>query len=405
MKRILLFAALLTGTLASAQTTITSTGDGNASNPFIWDCFCFPTPNDDVIINHDVTMNVDWIVNGGGSITINASGSFIEDAMNRTILVDGAGSAFSNNGFTELTNMTFTNGATGINTAGFLLDTALFVGTTSSFTNTGVIAGTDSVLVNGTFDNGPNGILQLGDLWNNGTTTHAGSLYADSVLNTGSFTSTSVIYCNEFGNDGLYSHSAEFFIANNFYNAGDITFTSTAVILVGNDMLSGDTLGGSASIVNDGAVGIDNDFLNTDALSGSGRYCIINNSTNSGTVTGTLDICDQSPGGGFDVNIGSVAGTVTNCSSVCDVGVEDLAADEVLIYPNPTNNFFTIEFSDEMNGQVRYELFSLTGEVVLSNEMMETTNTVDMSSLTNGVYLCKIFSENGTIVTERIVKN
>ena len=404
MKQLLLVAILLCGSYISAQTTITSTGDGNANNPFIWDCFCFPTPNDNVIINHDVTMNVDWIVNAGGSITISASGSFIEDANNRTILIDGAGSAFNNNGFTELTNVAFTNGAIGTNTASFLLDTALFVGATSSFNNSGVIVGTDSVLINGTLDNTLGAELAIGDFWNNGTTTNAGTIYSDSLLNTATMNSTGAIYCHDFGNDGPFTQSAQFFVESNFYNADDFTLTSTAVLVVGNDMLTGDTLGGSASIINDGGVSVGNDFLNTDAMSGSGRYCVTNSSTNSGTVTGTLDFCDQSPGAGFDINLGTVDASVTFCSSPCNVGVEELATNEILVYPNPAAESFTIEYAEQTTTQLRFELYNLLGELVLSDQLSETSTQIDISTLNSGVYLCKISDSFGSMTTERLVK-
>lgn len=117
----------------------------------------------------------------------------------------------------------------------------------------------------------------------------------------------------------------------------------------------------------------------------------------------SLQVCSLKPS--FGLKISTVMRMGRPLAPACEVGVEDLAADDVLIYPNPTNDFFTIEISDDMNGQLRYELFSLTGKVVLSNEMMETTNTADLSTLTNGVYLCKIFNQNGLIITERIVKN
>jgi hypothetical protein len=404
MKNLLLVAVLCYATMSTAQTTITSTANGNANNPFIWDCFCFPTPNDNVIINHDVTMNVDWIVNGGGSITISAAGSFIEDAMNRVILIDGAGSEFNNNGFTELTSVAFTNGASGLNTSDFLLDTALFVDGTSAFVNSGILVGTDSVLITGTLENNLGAELAIGDFWNDGTTTNAGTIYSDSLLNTGTFTSTGAIYCHDFGNDGPFSQSAQFFVESNFYNADDVTLTSTAVLVVGNDMLTGDTLGGSSSIVNDGGVSVGNDFLNTEDLSGSGRYCVTNSSTNSGTVTGTLDFCDQSPGGGFDINLGTVDASVTFCSSPCNVGVEELASNEILVYPNPARESFTIEYSEQATGRLSFELFNLLGELVLSDELSETSTQIDISALNSGVYLCKISDSFGSVTTERLVK-
>ena len=33
-----------------------------------------------------------------------------------------------------------------------------------------------------------------------------------------------------------------------------------------------------------------------------------------------------------------LTGTVTHCSSACDVGLAELSDDEALVYPNPTND-------------------------------------------------------------------
>jgi len=112
MKKSLLLLAFIPGFLMSQ--TITSVQNGNASNPFTWDCLCFPSTSSDIIINHDLNMDVDWAVLSGGSITVNASGSLIQDA-DRSILVDGIGSQYINNGTSSFTNVAYTNGASGTN--------------------------------------------------------------------------------------------------------------------------------------------------------------------------------------------------------------------------------------------------------------------------------------------------
>jgi hypothetical protein len=113
MKKTLLIILLSPVGYLFSQQTITSTQNGNASNPLTWDCLCFPTADDDVIINHDVIMDVNWLVNAGGSITVNSGASFVQSGS-RSILFDQVNTALSiqSNGWFEMDNVSINNQAT-----------------------------------------------------------------------------------------------------------------------------------------------------------------------------------------------------------------------------------------------------------------------------------------------------
>lgn len=80
-----------------------------------------------------------------------------------------------------------------------------------------------------------------------------------------------------------------------------------------------------------------------------------------------------------------LTGTVTHCSSACDVGHVELSDDEVLVYPNPTNDLVTIEFTNEAVGQLDFELYNLAGELLLRDVFSQSVNLVDVNTLRSGI--------------------
>lgn len=397
MKQILLAVTLLLSTQIYAQTTITSVASGNANNPLIWDCLCFPTPGDDVIINHDVTMNVNWLVTAGGSITVSSSGTFIEDVP-RGIALDGAGAEFINMGTTDLTNMSFTNGAIGENHSTMSLDSGLWVGSASTFTNNMALTDLNDFLAQGVFTN--TGWLGCEDIWNQGTWTNSGNIDSDSLLNTGTFTSTAgLIQAIDFGNDGTMDVSGTSWldISQDFYNTGDFTLQSGRDMYIGDDFWNGDTLFGSANLINDGLIEVGQDFWNGDSLDGSGIFCIGNSSANVGTITGTLDICDNSGTGIVDTNIGTIDAGVTDCNSGCSVGIAELQNGTFNVYPNPA-----IDALNLPQGFVgTYMIYSTNGQLMGSGSA--NGQALDVQVLPAGVYAIVLNSEAGQL-TSRFIK-
>src|SRR5690606_10691366 len=115
----------------SAQNTRTTTADGLASNPFIWDCFCIPLPGDSIIINHNVTLNYDYAVTN--ALVINPGGKLVGDNPGRGFLLTGY---FENKGYYNVSRTAFSSGRA-INSGTFVSD-SLYTGlAVNGFTNSG----------------------------------------------------------------------------------------------------------------------------------------------------------------------------------------------------------------------------------------------------------------------------
>jgi hypothetical protein len=393
MKKSLLLL-LLSPVSLFAQQTITSVQNGNASNPFTWDCLCFPTADDDVIVNHDVIMDVNWLVNAGGSITVNSGASFVQSGS-RSILFDQVNSQLivQANGWFEMDNVSVANQASLSNAGTMIIRNAFYLGANSIGTNNSIVAEIDSVLIDGSLTNsgtwGSGNFLVQGQLFNSGT------MDLDSLGVTGSLNSSGGnFWLTAFGSSGTSVFNQTYIITTgNFYNSENLTIGTGSQLDCHGSFYSGDTLGGAATATIDGIVGVDLDFGISDDLNGAGTICIGGVSTNVGAITGTLNICDNGASG-LDFNLGTIGSSVTFCSPACYASTEELSVD-LEIYPNPTDGLLNITGLSEVN---TIELYSLEGK--LMKTWNNASSALDMSELKSGVYQLVVTSN-----MERIVKS
>ena len=94
-----------------------------------------------------------------------------------------------------------------------------------------------------------------------------------------------------------------------------------------------------------------------------------------------------------DSDIDSVSQNVGVCT-----GIADNSADQLSIYPNPANDMLYIE----NNGDAQIEIFNANGSLVLSRTLEEQLSKIDITALTEGLYLVKIKRESG-ITTRKIL--
>jgi hypothetical protein len=74
----------------------------------------------------------------------------------------------------------------------------------------------------------------------------------------------------------------------------------------------------------------------------------------------------------------------------------------LFVYPNPASQ--TIQIQVGNNEISNIEIISLTGKKVLEQNL-KTNNRIDISQLTNGIYLIQATSSNGQKITSKFIKN
>lgn len=384
-KKLVFFLLLFTGT-SFAQQTITSIVNGNASSPTTWDCLCFPDFNDHVVINHKVNLDVNWMVNSSGSITVNSGGELKQVGL-KDLLIDGTSSKITNNGYLQVNRLAITNAAIYENHNHFSITEAFYVDANSSMWNDDLMDGLDSFMVEGIGQN--DGDLFTGNFLNTGSFTNTGTIVADSLGNTGTFYSNNGwIKGTAIGNSGDFflQTNGVMIATENWWNIGNFTIDADVQLFCEDNLYNGDTLGGYASLTNNGEISVSNSFYNGWNLNGSGSICIAEESYNGGDITGTLDICDNT-GNDFDLSIGTIAGTITYCQSGCSVGIEEKSND-VMVYPNPTVQFLNLEAVD---GYEKYQIVNLAGQTLMSGDL--NMKQIDLQNLKNGAYF--LILQNG----------
>ncbi len=106
----------------------------------------------------------------------------------------------------------------------------------------------------------------------------------------------------------------------------------------------------------------------------------------------------------------TVTGMSGGCSSTVNtfvvvqpcVGIEELSKGAVKLYPNPASQFLMIDFNPSIINKT-VEVYDATGKLVISKTISESLLTLDVSELSNGMYLVKVKLDNSFYATEKLV--
>lgn len=96
------------------------------------------------------------------------------------------------------------------------------------------------------------------------------------------------------------------------------------------------------------------------------------------------------------------------CSSKEVVGVGDLSLSDFVLYPNPADNYFTIEFTSDEPGDVGVTLYDVLGRQFLQknfqNSQLNFKETLNLNSLNKGIYLLRVTKGNA-MSSQKLVLN
>ncbi len=84
------------------------------------------------------------------------------------------------------------------------------------------------------------------------------------------------------------------------------------------------------------------------------------------------------------------------------IGVKENESVSILIYPNPTMGFITIETQNKVE-RCQLQIINFTGEIVLESLIVNSNFTIDISSLSQGIYFLRLVDSKG-IYSTKVVK-
>lgn len=75
---------------------------------------------------------------------------------------------------------------------------------------------------------------------------------------------------------------------------------------------------------------------------------------------------------------------------------------EILVYPNPAQNFISISSTTESN---RVKIISLTGETIIDQVVTGDLQNIDISFLSSGIYIVNLMRDENIVGINKIIKN
>jgi len=84
------------------------------------------------------------------------------------------------------------------------------------------------------------------------------------------------------------------------------------------------------------------------------------------------------------------------------VNTEAIAATKFKLFPNPTNDILQIEMPDNL-AEAAIELYSPTGQLLLSKMLVSKLSTLSLEAYTEGIYLLVLKVGNEVVRHERVV--
>lgn len=110
----------------------------------------------------------------------------------------------------------------------------------------------------------------------------------------------------------------------------------------------------------------------------------------------------------YDGNAGASETTTYQIDNVViaeagTVGIDDVVAVELNIYPNPSNGKFYIEMGDTFKVNTKIEVFNVVGMKVLETITSDFKTEIDLSAMKQGVYYVRV-DDGQNIVTQKVMK-
>jgi len=84
-----------------------------------------------------------------------------------------------------------------------------------------------------------------------------------------------------------------------------------------------------------------------------------------------------------------------NSCNLCGSGVEELSANHVRVFPNPTNGNMTLQ--TDLSLPVTIQVFDISGKLVSTQRMASSIQQMDMSHLPKGAYSVRLFNDKQSV--------
>jgi len=92
---------------------------------------------------------------------------------------------------------------------------------------------------------------------------------------------------------------------------------------------------------------------------------------------------------------------IPGSSATCNLAVATSIKNQILLYPNPAKDRLFINFNDnELPESI--ELFDVSGKPMMKVTLITKTTVLDISTLSNGIYICRITGKDVSKQSQKI---
>ncbi|MFT6717374.1 MAG: hypothetical protein ACJAUV_001308 [Flavobacteriales bacterium] len=99
---------------------------------------------------------------------------------------------------------------------------------------------------------------------------------------------------------------------------------------------------------------------------------------------------------------GDTATMYLNWADPSATAIQEDVFGNVELYPNPVNNELVLNNIENMS---HIEIIGATGQTVLTENLSQNIQNINLTDLPKGIYIAKLIHENGEVNTRRIFKN
>jgi len=90
-------------------------------------------------------------------------------------------------------------------------------------------------------------------------------------------------------------------------------------------------------------------------------------------------------------------------TSITDINETDTISQDFVIYPNPTSGKCMVTFPDNgVSGELR--LFNVNGEIVMKQQIVSQTMTIDLSHLASGIYSVAYLRDDKMVAVRKVIR-
>lgn len=101
------------------------------------------------------------------------------------------------------------------------------------------------------------------------------------------------------------------------------------------------------------------------------------------------------------IHISSVSWSINKTTTAIKKITSSSTETNIDLYPNPTSGSTNIRFDEATKGDTRIDIFDLQGQKILS---FSNVNSIDLQSLSQGIYVVRIYINNNLVTTRKIIK-